>query len=95
MQRKKFDDLRIKIKKPLTHLKFLSFINLLWGNERSHKKFGPDRFSRFDVYWIQTSQINIDKSKCGLQYKPHQERDIYITHQDKGYLYNKTRHSYI
>ena len=20
----------------------------------SHKKFGPDRFSRFDVYWIQT-----------------------------------------
>jgi len=27
----------------------------------SHKKFGPDRFSRFDVYWIhtdkQTSQI--------------------------------------
>ena len=35
------------------------------------------------------------KSKCGLQYKPHQERDIYITHQDKGYLYNKTRHSYI
>ena len=19
-----------------------------------HKKFGPDRFSRFDVYWIQT-----------------------------------------
>ena len=20
----------------------------------SHKKFGPDRFSRFNVYWIQT-----------------------------------------
>ena len=23
---------------------------------RSHKKFGPDRFSRFDVYWIQTNR---------------------------------------
>ena len=22
---------------------------------RSHKKFGPDRFGRFDVYWIQTN----------------------------------------
>ena len=22
----------------------------------SHTKFGPDRFSRFDVYWIQTNR---------------------------------------
>ena len=22
----------------------------------SHKKFGPDRFSRFDVYWTQTDR---------------------------------------
>ena len=22
----------------------------------SHKKFGPDRFCRFDVYWIQTNK---------------------------------------
>ena len=22
----------------------------------SHKKFGPDRVSRFDVYWIQTNR---------------------------------------
>jgi len=22
----------------------------------SHKKFEPDRFSRFDVYWIQTNK---------------------------------------
>ena len=22
----------------------------------SHKKFGPDRFSRFEVYWIQTDR---------------------------------------
>ena len=25
----------------------------------SHKKFGPDRFSRFDVYWIQTDKQSI------------------------------------
>ena len=24
------------------------------GHVRSHTKFGPNRFSRFDVYWIQT-----------------------------------------
>ena len=23
---------------------------------RSHVKFGPDQFSRFDVYWIQTDR---------------------------------------
>jgi len=27
-----------------------------WGHTRSHKKFGPDRFSRFEVYWIQTDR---------------------------------------
>ena len=32
-------------------LKFLSSINL----SRTHK-FGTDRFSRFDVYWIQTDK---------------------------------------
>ena len=37
-------------------LKFLSFINLPCGHVMSHKKFGPDRFSRFDVYWIQTNK---------------------------------------
>ena len=30
--------------------------NLPRGYMMSHKKFGPDRLSRFDVYWIQTSQ---------------------------------------
>ena len=39
----------------------------------SHKKYGPDRFSRFDVYWIQTNRqtpkqtdkpnLNIDERK--------------------------------
>ena len=33
----------------------------------SHKKFGPDRFSRFDVYWIQTDrQTNTHPDKPNL-----------------------------
>ena len=24
-----------------------------------HTKFGPGRFSRFDVYWIQTDKLNL------------------------------------
>ena len=36
-------------------LKIGSSINLPWGRVRSHTKFGPYRFSRFDVYWIQTN----------------------------------------
>ena len=31
-------------------------MNLPCGHVMSHKKFGPDRFSRFDVYWIQTNK---------------------------------------
>ena len=34
---------------------FHNFKNLPWGHESSHKKPGLDRFSRFNVYWIQTS----------------------------------------
>ena len=37
-------------------LKFLSFINLPCGHVMSDKKIGPDLFSRFDVYWIQTNK---------------------------------------
>ena len=32
----------------------------------SHKKFGPDRFSRFDVYWIQQKQTNRQTDKPNL-----------------------------
>ena len=32
------------------------YINLSQGHVRSHPKFGPDRFSHFDVYWIQTNR---------------------------------------
>ncbi len=30
--------------------------NLPLGHAKSHKTFGPDRFSCFDVYWIQTER---------------------------------------
>ena len=38
--------------------KIRSSINLPWGHVRSHTKFGPDWFSRFDVYWLQKKQTN-------------------------------------
>ena len=45
------------IKKKFTgFLKFWLPINLPWGHVKSHTQFGPDRFSRFDVYWIQTDR---------------------------------------
>ena len=34
----------------------------------SHKKFGPDRFSRFDVYWIQTNK-QTDKPYLYLDFR--------------------------
>ena len=35
---------------------FNKFMKLPWGQVMSHKKFGSDRFSRFDFYWIQTNR---------------------------------------
>jgi len=35
----------------------------------SHKKIGPDRFSRFDVYWIQTNR-QTDKAKLYIDTVP-------------------------
>ena len=41
----------------------------------SHKKFGPDRFSRFDVYWIQTNkQTNRHPDKPNLYIDLHAYR---------------------
>ena len=37
-------------------IKFSSSINFSWKHMRYHKKFGPDRFSRFDIYSIQTNK---------------------------------------
>ena len=48
-------------------LEFWVSINFLWCHVRPHKKFGPDRFSRFYVYWIQmerqADKQSIDKKK--------------------------------
>jgi len=34
----------------------------------SHKQFGPDRFSRFDVYWIQTNKQTDRQAKFIYRY---------------------------
>ena len=83
--KKKFADFQelnffTKLKTLKTHFfEFLSFINLPWDNARCHTKFGPDRFSRFDVYWIQTDRqtdrqtdkpnlyIDFDMRHCSFQ----------------------------
>ena len=44
----------------------------------SHTKFGPDRFSRFDVYWIQTNKQTDTQTD-----KPNLYIDI-----DTGFLHN-------
>ena len=49
------------------------FQKLSLGHVRSHIKFGPDRFSRFDVYWIQTNRQAKFISKCGSKYLPESE----------------------
>ena len=35
---------------------FWPYINLPWSHVRYHKKVGPERFSRFNIYWIQTDR---------------------------------------
>ena len=37
-------------------MQFLPSIHLPWDHVKSHSKFGPDRFSRFDVYRLQTNR---------------------------------------
>ena len=34
-----------------------------------HTKFGPDRFSRFNVYWIQTTDRQTDKLNLYIDVK--------------------------
>ena len=48
----------------------------------SHKKLGPDRFSRFDVYWIQT---NKDKQTDKQTDKPN----LYIDYVVPIKLWNR------
>ena len=35
------------------------------------KKIGPDRFSRFDVYWLQTINTKTDKPNLYIDYIVH------------------------
>ena len=67
-----------KIRSNLTKLSFfLQFwwsINLPWGHVRSNTKFGPNKFSRFDVFRLQTNKQTPKQAKyiwyrrrvCGL-----------------------------
>ena len=48
--------------------KIRSSINLPWGHARSHTKFGPDRFNRLDVYWIQTNRETYKQTPCQEKY---------------------------
>ena len=40
-----------------------------WGHVTSHTKFRPDRFSRFDVYWIQTNRHTYKLKEMSLCHK--------------------------
>ena len=42
-----------------------------------HKKFGPDRFSRFDVYWIKTDRQTNRQAK--FIYRLIQTSDLLIS----------------
>ena len=68
----------------------------------SHKKFGPDRFSRFDVYWIQkdrqtneqTEKPNLYIDRLTLYHKEHilavnHGVISFPTHFSKHYLLNQ------
>ena len=49
-----------------TYKQFFLILTIYKPSLRSrdfHQKFGPDRFSRFDVYWVQT---NIQTPKLNL-----------------------------
>ena len=46
----------------------------------SYKKFGPDRFSRFDAYWIQTNkQTNKQTDKPNLYIDNSKEYKMFWT----------------
>ena len=57
----------------------------------SHKKFGPDRFSRFDVYWIQTNkQTDRQTDKPNLYIDDDNDKDKNVFFSFLSYL---ERHS--
>ena len=54
------------------YLKIRSLINLSLGHASFHEKFGPNRFSCFDVYWIQTDRQ--------AKYKYRLQKDSFLGH---------------
>ena len=61
----------------------------------SHKKIGPDRFSRFDVYWTQTDKQTDRQDKFIYRLYVYIYTFTYILHT--YYIYNQfclTPHSY-
>jgi len=62
-------------------LKIRSFVNIPWGPARSYTQFGPDRFSRFGVYRIQTAD---------RQTPPRQAKYIY-RFKTKYFFFRKTK----
>ena len=58
-----------------------SSINLPWGHVRFHTKFGPNRFTRFDVYWIKKNKHpnrQIDKQSIDIDERRALLYRIYI-----------------
>ena len=53
----------------------------------SHKKFGPDRFSRFDVYWIQTNKKT--NRQTDRQAKPNLYIDLTVSKEKCRYFAEK------
>ena len=51
----------------------------------SHKKFGPDRFSRFDVYWIQTNKQTPIQAKFIYGYT--KSRRLYNLYNSKSIIF--------
>ena len=52
---------------------------MCWSHVRSRTKFGPDRFSRFDVYWKQPNkQTNKQTDRQTWQHKSRQTSKVYI-----------------
>ena len=46
----------------------------------SHKKFGPDRFSRFDAYWLQTNKQTDRQTnrQAKFIYRYRLDKDLYL-----------------